>query len=349
MRVRCLVLSCLGVLASGRARAECVETGPNGDARPQMRESFPERGYSGYVATLHVVVSHGAGESVLPRGLELQSESEAARAIKAAGFDIPDQDGGAPGRLSILDIDPGKGRRETVLDLPLVALPSGPGRHTLTLPPVPISIARANGDVVTLCTKVHRVLVDDPTASTPNAQPKPNPSPRIQREEWVALKRALSWTTLGALLGSTIAWGVYKWLKRPKPVPPPPPPRPAWEVAFERLDEVRHAGLLQTQRFGEFFDRVNDAVREYLGARFGFDGLESTTDETIAALRRVPRFALPLPELVSFLQQCDLVKFADMTPSLDECQRALADAEHVVRATMPLAEAASPVGVEARA
>ena len=49
---------------------------------------------------------------------------------------------------------------------------------------------------------------------------------------------------------------------------------------------MRHAGLLETQRFADFFDRVNDAVREYLGARFGFDGLESTTDETLAALRR---------------------------------------------------------------
>jgi hypothetical protein len=106
---------------------------------------------------------------------------------------------------------------------------------------------------------------------------------------------------------------------------------------------------LQTERFGEFFDRVNDAVREYLGARFGFDGLESTTDETIAALRRVPRFVLPIAELASFLQQCDLVKFADMTPSLEECQRALTDAEHVVRATMPVAQGASPIGSEARA
>jgi hypothetical protein len=308
-----------------------------------MRETFPERGYSGYAATLHVVVSHGAGESVLPRGLELQSESDAARAIKAAGFAIPDQDGGAPGRLSILDIDPKRGRRETTLDLPLVALPSGPGRHALTLPPVPISIARANGEVVTLCTKAHTVVVDDPTASTPNAQPKPNPSPRIQREEWVALERALSWTAVGVLLGSAVGWSVYKWRKRPKPVPPPPPPRPPWEVAFERLDEVRHAGLLQTGRFGEFFDRVNDAIREYLGGRFGFDGLESTTDETIAALQRVPRFALPIAELASFLQQCDLVKFADMTPSLEECQRALAEAEHVVRVTMPLAQAVSAI------
>jgi hypothetical protein len=222
-----------------------------------------------------------------------------------------------------------------VLDVPLLALPSEPGRRMLDLPPVPISIARASGDVVTLCTKPHHLVVEDPTASTPGAHPRPNPPPRPQREEWVALERALSWGALGVGLGSVLAWLVYWWLRRPKPVPPPPPPRPAWDVALERLHEARHAGLLETQRFAEFFDRVNDAVRQYLGARFGFDGLESTTDETLAALRRLPHFGVPMPEIVGFLQQCDLVKFADLTPTLLECERALADAERVVRATAP--------------
>ncbi len=112
---------------------------------------------------------------------------------------------------------------------------------------------------------------------------------------------------------------------------------------------MRHAGLLETARFSEFFDRVNDAVRQYLGARFGFDGLESTTDETLVALRRVPHFGLPLPELAAFLQECDLVKFADVTPTLPECERALAQAERVVRTTMPMQATPAPLAQEARA
>jgi hypothetical protein len=298
-----------------------------------MVDTFPVHGTSGYTATLRIVVSHGKGETVLPRGLELQGDSETARALKSAGFVLPDQDGGAGARLSSVDTD--AGRRQTTLELPLVALPAEPGRRSLVLPALPVSIARANNDVVTLCTKPHTIAVEDPIASTPDAQPKPNPPPRSQREEWVVLERALGWSAAGILVGATLAWALYRWAKRPKPVPPPPPPRPPWEVAFERLDEARHAGLLQTQRFAEFFDRVNDAVREYLGARFGFEGLESTTDETLAALRRVPHFSLPLPQVASFLQSCDLVKFADVIPTLAECERALVEAETVVRATMP--------------
>jgi hypothetical protein len=300
-----------------------------------MVDTFPQHGTSGYAATLHVVISHGKGETVLPRGLELQTQSETARALKAAGFVLPDQDGGGAGRLSSADVDAKTGKRRTTLDLLLVALPSEPGRHTLVLPALPIAIARASSDTFTLCTSPHSIVIEDPTASTPDAQPKPNPAPRVQREEWVALERALSWGTLGAAIGGALAWLAYRWSKRPKAAPPPPPPRPPWEVAFERLDEARHAGLLETKRFAEFFDRVNDAVRECLGARFGFDGLESTTDETLAALRRIPHFQVPLPDLAAFLQDCDLVKFADVTPTLEECQRALGDAERVVRATMP--------------
>ena len=317
------------------ARAECVETATTGAERPAMVDSFPARGESGYAATLHVVVTHGRGETVLPHGIELQRESDTAHALKEAGFALPDQDAGGAARLSSADVDAKTGRRQTTLELPLVALPSEPGRHALALPPLPVSIARANGDVITLCTKRHVMVVEDPTSSTPDARPKANPPARAQREEWVTLKRAVSWTAVGAAMGGALAWLFYRWLKRPRPAPPPIPPRPPWEVALQRLHEVRHAGLLETKRFAEFYDRVNDAVRECLGARFGFDGLESTTDEMLAALRRVSHFGLALPEVAAFLQDCDLVKFADVTPTLEECERALSDAQRLVRATMP--------------
>jgi hypothetical protein len=326
-----------GGLAARDAKAECVETAPSGAERPHMVETFPDRATSGYAAILHLVVSHGKGEVVLPRGMDLQRESDLAKALKSAGFALPDQDGGSPAQLASFDVDAKAGRKQTTLDLPLLVLPDKPGRQVLSLPPLPIAVSRANGDVVTLCTKPHTVSVEDPTASTPDAQPKANPPARPQREEWTSLKRALFYGTIGILVGTLVAWLVHWWRKRPRPVPPPPPPRPPWEVALERLDEARHAGLLDTQRFSEFFDRVNDAVRQYLGARFGFDGLESTTDETLVALRRIPHFGLPLPEVAAFLQECDLVKFADMIPTLPECERALAQAERLVRTTMPSA------------
>jgi hypothetical protein len=126
-------------------------------------------------------------------------------------------------------------------------------------------------------------------------------------------------------------------------------------VALEKLDEVRHAGLLETKRDAEYFDRVSDAVRGYLGARFGFDGLESTSDEVLGALKKQgggfvrldtasdgdaggPAPGIPLKDIRQFLAGCDLVKFANLKPSPDQCASALTAGEHIVRSTMPFAK-----------
>src|SRR5208282_4175288 len=172
---------------------------------------------------------------------------------------------------------------------------------TLTLPPLPVAVSRANGEIATACTHAHTIVIEDPTSSTPDPQPKTNPDPRPQREEWTALRKALTYIAIGLLAGAVLAYLLRKWMQRPRPVAPPSPPRPPWEIALERLDEVRHAGLLGVARFQEYFDRVNDAVRAYLGARYGFDGLESTTDEILQGLRRAtldvpsPAGASPAP------------------------------------------------------
>jgi hypothetical protein len=358
MRVlQALVLPALLVLVPRLALADdagvvesvkgCVDRIPEGGAKPVIVEKFPDRGLSGYAATLQVTVEHGKGESVLPGGLELQSSGDAASALKSAGFQIPNQDGGAGARLQTSAPDPKRGDRvTTILELPLLLLPLEPGRHTLTLPPLPIAVQRANNDVAVVCTRSHTIVVEDPISSTPDAQPKPNPPPRPQREEWKTLEHALEWIGAGVVLGGLLAYALYRFMKRERPVPPLPPPRPPWETALEKLDEIRHAGLLETARLGEFFDRVNDVVRSYLGARYGFDGLESTSDEILASLRTVEHFALPVAEITLFLQECDLVKFADLTPTNEACIRALDQGERIVRTTMPselrMALASSP-------
>jgi len=323
----------------------CVETIPTGSQRPVLEESFPNRGKSGYVATLVVKVHHGKGETVLPRGLDLANESDAKRLLKEAGFALPDQDGGAAARLTDAPIDPKQPNTiVTTLELPLIALPEKPGRAMLTLPPLPVAVARANGGIVSTCTRAHTIVVDDPIASTDNPRPKPNAPPRKQREEWVALETTLE--VLAATLVAAIVLGYffYRWNKRPRPVPPPPPPRPAWEVALERLDEIRHAGLLDSERYDEYFDRVSDTIRLYLGDRYDFDGLESTTDEVLTALRRAAPPGEIYVAIDAFCKECDLVKFANMTPNVDDCSRALDAGEQIVKRTMlTMAPAPKPI------
>ncbi len=83
---------------------------------------------------------------------------------------------------------------------------------------------------------------------------------------------------------------------RPAPSAAAPPP---WEVALRAglgRDPPRGAPGKSRCSSAEYFDRVSDAMRTYLGALYGFDGLESTTDEAIANLKRSPVQSIPLPE-----------------------------------------------------
>jgi hypothetical protein len=315
-----------------RIWSSCIEHVPSGARRPLAKDQFPSRGISGYVSTLTVVVEHGKGETVLPQGFQVQAGGDAYRALVEAGFIMPDPDGGA---APVVSVAAAEATATTSVAIPFLLLPKDPGRATMVLPPVPIAVARANGEIVTLCTSPHQIVVEDPTASVPDATPKPNPDGRPQREEWTLAKQL----TLGALIGAAIAalaaWLIVRFLRRPRPPPPPPPPVPPWETAFEELHAARHAGLVPQARYAEHYDRVSDAARKYLGGMYGFDGLETTSYEMVATLETVTPRVVDLDAVGSFLSECDLVKFAKYTPSEADCWQILDRAETIVRVTMP--------------
>lgn len=307
----------------------CIERLPEGKAPPKLSESFPTRGKSGHAATLTVKVTHLKGEEVLPGGFRI-AEGEGLEALKRAHLALPDPEG--PAAPVITRNTDGT---ETEVKVSVVPLPPEPGRHELTLPPLPISIARASGHVVTVCTKPHTITVEDPIANVPDPKPKLNPPARRQLEEWELLKRLVYGGLVALAVGVVAAWLFTRWRKRPRTAPPPPPPRPAWEVALEELHDIRHAGLIRQQRFSEHFDRVSDAIRQYLGDRFGFDGLESTTREALTVLETVRPPIESMDQVRAFLRQADLVKFANLTPTEDECELALSRGEEIVKSTMP--------------
>ncbi len=309
-----------------------------------VSEELPRRGTSGWIATLTLTIRHGRGEHVLPSGLELQRGAEAEKELRTAGFAFPEQDGGT-GAAKVTVLPEDKDHPEivtTVLEIPLVLLPEKPGRNMLVLPPLPVAIARANGDLSTVCTRPHGITVEDPIAETPDPEPRANPPPRAQREEWREAKIAAAIVASALVLGVLFGLLFRRWKSRPRAVPPPPPPRPAWEIALERLHSVRHAGLLDTQRKGEFCDRVSDALREYVGTSLGFDGLERTTDEITDELRRSTMADVESRRVLDVLRECDLVKFAKYTPETAACMAMLDSAEAHVRTTMPRTRTKSP-------
>jgi hypothetical protein len=313
------------------AWSTCRESVPPGKTRPTLEEKFPSQLPAGHGGVLEITLIHGKGERVLADAFELQRDSDGAKTLLRAGFEFPSTAGPGSPRVTRTERD---ADAITVVELTLLPLPKESGPRETTLPPLPIAIARASGEVMTICTAPHATTITDPTANVPHATPKRHPGGERQRELWVGLRNV----TYGALLGLTLAGIIaliVRWFqRRPKPVPPPPPPRPAWEVALETLSQIRQADLLSQGLFTAHLERVNHALRQYLGGRYGFDGLERTTEEVLIALK-----ASTLPtdiylQVERMLRESDLVKFAKLVPTEADCRTVLDDVEGIVRKTM---------------
>ena len=338
------VASALG--GSGLARADrtapttvtCEEKLPEGATRPKLEETFPGEAMAGHEARLEIVVRHGRGETVLPNGFKIVPGSDIEKALAEAGFAVAEASGGSPPKVTR-----NEGVTEVTTDVvvPLVLLPTKSGKASLTLPQLPLSVGRANGESMTVCTQMHLVVASDPTAGEENPSPHPNPPPRPQIEDWPLMKWLLAGLVLALVLAAITAWWVRKQLRKPVPAAEAPRQLP-WEDALAELEEIRRSPLLVEGPYAELYDRTSDVVRKYLGARYGFsglgfDGLDTTTDEMLTLLKRVRPQVPALDVVRKFLEECDLVKFARVEPSRFACGDARQMAEEIVRATTPRA------------
>lgn len=213
----------------------------------------------------------------------------------------------------------------------LVLLPVRAG--SLHLEQLSLSILSADGELVTLPLglqpiKILSTLPDDAPATL--AAPRP-PRPISQKDNTPLYVLALCGGLL--LLGGLTAWTV----RHLKPEPPPAPPRPIDQVANEALDELEASALLAQGELVEYYTQLSEIFRDYLGKRYGFPGVESTTAEIVAA---IPLSLLPaslgLQELSRWLRHCDRVKFSSLRPETHEAEEALRQARAMIALTPPL-------------
>jgi hypothetical protein len=227
----------------------------------------------------------------------------------------------------------GDGRTRRVFALTIAAYEPGPKQ----VPAVEVTYLGPRGEVRTTRTspvavKIGSLIANEPEPALKDAAP---PVSVLEENLWPAyLAGALVAAGLGALL--TIA--IVRRLRARRGDRPGPPPRPAHEVALERLDRLGAYGFLENADNRPFYFAVSEVIRDYLGARYGFDSLELTTDELLAELRRHSGRELVVGEIQGWLSACDLVKFAKISPSAAESRGALESAIRIVSATRPVVE-----------
>jgi hypothetical protein len=196
------------------------------------------------------------------------------------------------------------------------------GMHELG--PVRVRITSATGELIDLSSEPRSIEVQSLIANEPDPQLKPPTAPVIVEQDDYRPLFALG-ALLALALGALLAWLFIRWWqKRDRPEAPLPPPPPPWETALAELRELeqRRAAAISEGRTEEWVDAVSDSIRNYLGNRFGFHGLESTTDEIGTELGRIESLAIAPREAIAFLGQCDLVKFAKASLA-EEASRAL--------------------------
>src|SRR5690606_5720932 len=93
---------------------------------------------------------------------------------------------------------------------------------------------------------------------------------------------------------------------------------------------------------GEYYLRLTEILKGYLQGRFGVDALDRTTDEIRRDLELVRKGAdlggLESRELIRFLQDCDLVKFARYAPPVEDAGQDLVQVREFVTRSVPRAE-----------
>jgi len=205
------------------------------------------------------------------------------------------------------------------------------------LGPVRVRVTSASGKLIDLESNTRSIEVKSVLSNEPDPQLKPLSKPLVIEQDDYRLLIALG-ALLAIALGALLAWLFLRWWqRRDRPEPAPPPPPPPWETALAELHELQRgrAAALSEGHTEQWVDAVSDSIRAYLGRRFGFHGLESTTDEIADQLGRAESLAIEPNEAVDFLGQCDLVKFAKASLAEEASRTLIDDALALVGRTRP--------------
>ncbi len=152
-----------------------------------------------------------------------------------------------------------------------------------------------------------------------------------------------TWAALG-LLGIAVLFFLIYYIKQRragKPILPKrvKPPRPAHEVAFEELDELKNSNLLEGAKYKTYYSRLSEIVRRYIENRYFIPAMEMTTFELLTSVETEQLNPEELSVLRDLLTRCDLVKFARFVPSQPEHEQSFQAAyDFVDRTKMVLME-----------
>jgi hypothetical protein len=282
--------------AAAPARAELPSVEPSAvQARVQ-----PERVLLGEPFVYELVLTHPAHQRY---ELELPPELE--------DFELLSQERTPP--------EAGKEPAVTPFRLRMSAFKLG----SLPLPQVPFAVSTPDGPRRYVApgrsVEVGSTLPEDAEAKGEDLRDIQPPA-EVAVRSWTLVYGALG--LLAAALLALGAWRLFqRYRERARAAVAPPLPL---DVRTRRaLDVLKGEDLPARGQVKDFYFRLSEIVRGYLGERYGFDALECTSSELMLRLRALHTPGLPEDGLMRFISESDLVKYARAEASADSCQEAL--------------------------
>ncbi len=130
---------------------------------------------------------------------------------------------------------------------------------------------------------------------------------------------------------------------------------PPHVIALNDLNALKDSKMWLRGKEKEFYTKLTDILREYIGKRYGISAPEMITEDILTAIRRLSDVQSSTESLRQILQLADLVKFAKYMPLIDENDLSLMNAflfvnqtkvEETVQPTDPNKEEGKPASAE---
>ena len=202
----------------------------------------------------------------------------------------------------------------------------------LELPAIEVSVTAPDGTTRTLVTDPFHVGVESVGLDESGDLRDIKGPLSIPLTWW----RVLPWVLLALALAGGVAYYLHRRRRAaPASAPPVPraPPRPYHELALEALRALEKSSLLERGQVKEYHVRISEILRRYIEGQLEVPALELTTQEVVGGMQRAALGGRVTGAFRTFLERCDLVKFAKLRPGSDEARALMAQARELVRMT----------------
>ena len=141
--------------------------------------------------------------------------------------------------------------------------------------------------------------------------------------------------------------GLWYWLRRSNRSSVNKAMKTPWETAYDQLNDLRRRDLFGQGKAKEHFIELSAIARTYIEDRFNIRAPEMTTEEFLDHVKTSPAIEAKHKNILkSFLQLCDMVKFAKYGPSAQEAVQSFELVKRFVDETKEISASAADADIK---